>query len=430
MEKGLPEPALTFTIPSIHDGTVLDCRIYHPASLAASPRAPPWTKHAAVLAHPYAPLGGSYDDPVLEVIAATLLRCGHLVATFNFRYGSFDDITPPRQAANKTRGAGHSAGKNSFSAKPEQEDYMSVVGFVVYYIHTLDPFKACKPYILDDESPSPDTPPTLILGGYSYGAMITMHIPPLTNILELFATPQSHSHTAQIRLRAETLAEQQNTVLSDARAALLQHRNPSSPTKRSIRIGGEEGSQSPRHQSPRHSGDSFSFSGDHEDRFRHGVHELLHKRKALRHGLHLHKDKHDKHDHIPEDDNADGKLHAIVGMVVPKVAYLMVSPLQGIVPHLLALNLARSMFTRSRHPEAQAAEDKLVENPTLAIFGDTDVFVGVAKLRAWVERLGGQESSKFTALEVATAGHFWVEQGVLVKAAEAIKEFSTVVLSM
>lgn len=83
--KDLPEPALTFTIPSINDGTVLDCRIYHPASLLASPNSPPWTKHGVILAHPYAPLGGCFDDPILEVLAAALLREGYLVMTFNFR---------------------------------------------------------------------------------------------------------------------------------------------------------------------------------------------------------------------------------------------------------------------------------------------------------------------------------------------------------
>lgn len=83
----LPEPALSFTIPSLHDGTSLDCRVYHPASLAAAnTKAPPWKKHAAVVAHPYAPMGGTYDDAILESIAARLLRAGYLVGTFNFRY--------------------------------------------------------------------------------------------------------------------------------------------------------------------------------------------------------------------------------------------------------------------------------------------------------------------------------------------------------
>ena len=84
----LPKPSLTFSVPSVHDGLALDCRVYHPPSLAVSPRpdTPPWQKHAAVVAHPYAPLGGCYDDPIVDIVSATLLRLGFLVVTFNFRF--------------------------------------------------------------------------------------------------------------------------------------------------------------------------------------------------------------------------------------------------------------------------------------------------------------------------------------------------------
>lgn len=81
----LPEPTLSLTLPSIHDSTTLDCRVFHPYSLSPSGKAPPWRKNAAVVAHPYAPLGGCYDDPIVDVVAATLLRLGFLVGTFNFR---------------------------------------------------------------------------------------------------------------------------------------------------------------------------------------------------------------------------------------------------------------------------------------------------------------------------------------------------------
>lgn len=82
----LPKPSLTFTVPSLHDGLPIDCRVYHPHSLAASPDAPSWQKHAAIIAHPYAPLGGCYDDPIVDIVASTLLRLGFLVGTFNFRF--------------------------------------------------------------------------------------------------------------------------------------------------------------------------------------------------------------------------------------------------------------------------------------------------------------------------------------------------------
>ena len=64
----LPEPTLSFTLPSIHDSTTLDCRVFHPYSLSPSLKAPPWRKHAAIIAHPYAPLGGCYDDHVVDGI--------------------------------------------------------------------------------------------------------------------------------------------------------------------------------------------------------------------------------------------------------------------------------------------------------------------------------------------------------------------------
>jgi hypothetical protein len=40
----------------------------------------------AIVAHPYAPMGGCYDDPVVGRIASTMLDDGFIVGTFNFRY--------------------------------------------------------------------------------------------------------------------------------------------------------------------------------------------------------------------------------------------------------------------------------------------------------------------------------------------------------
>ena len=38
-----------------------------------------------MIAHPYAPLGGSYDDAVVLSVTETLVNEGHIVMTFNFR---------------------------------------------------------------------------------------------------------------------------------------------------------------------------------------------------------------------------------------------------------------------------------------------------------------------------------------------------------
>jgi len=48
----------------------------------------------------------------------------------------------PGERLTRRRGAGHSAGRTSWTAKPERDDYASVVGFLVHYVHYLDPFRA------------------------------------------------------------------------------------------------------------------------------------------------------------------------------------------------------------------------------------------------------------------------------------------------
>jgi alpha/beta superfamily hydrolase len=84
----LPAPALSLTIPSVHSSrTSVECRVYHPLVFLAErdDQGKKWSKKAAVVAHPYAPLGGCFDDPVVASVACSLLEAGFVVGTFNFR---------------------------------------------------------------------------------------------------------------------------------------------------------------------------------------------------------------------------------------------------------------------------------------------------------------------------------------------------------
>ncbi|KAG6014452.1 hypothetical protein E4U43_006515 [Claviceps pusilla] len=468
----VPEPALSFTIPSLHDGISLDCRVYHPASLAATEvQAGPWKKHAAVVAHPYAPMGGCYDDPVLGSITARLLAAGYLVGTFNFR------------------GAGHSAGRSSWTARPERDDYASMVGFTAHYVHFLDPFpQSVQPADKEDADTEAATsltataedtstmtkkkkkkkktvcscsfsetmePPLLVMGGYSYGAMVTTQLPPVDELLAPFLSPEANSEAAQIRLRAENLAEQQNLMLGSMRAAMLQVRNPRSPTRQhsgGVRIGGEEGTRSPRKS---HDGSHCHGRGrislDSEDRTGRGMHDLMGKGKCQHSSHHwnwalrrsrsvsssaelrdgkpcweqsaseattttaaaeaaaaasgVSPEKHPKDDQQPQPE----RLPAVPHFVSPRPAYILISPLQGLVSQLATM----SFLSPRNHGRDDQAEKKLVENPTMAVFGDNDVFVPVSKLRAWTTKLSRTSRSRFTAWEVPRAGHFWTEEGVL-----------------
>jgi alpha/beta superfamily hydrolase len=82
------DPHYSFTIPSIHDDTTLNCRIHHPDALSrpnSSDEILQWKKRGIVIAHPYAPMGGSYDDRIVGIVVEEFLRAGWIVGTFNFR---------------------------------------------------------------------------------------------------------------------------------------------------------------------------------------------------------------------------------------------------------------------------------------------------------------------------------------------------------
>ena len=83
----LPSPTFCLSIPSIEDDTQLECRVYHPPKFSNYDEAAGtlWQKKGAIVAHPYAPLGGSFDDPIVTVVVEQILRGGFIVGTFNFR---------------------------------------------------------------------------------------------------------------------------------------------------------------------------------------------------------------------------------------------------------------------------------------------------------------------------------------------------------
>ena len=78
--------AVSFTIPSVYDGILVECRVFLPRELEQLDLASTWCRRGAIMAHPYAPLGGCYDDPVVGFVVKELLEAGYVVGTFNFRY--------------------------------------------------------------------------------------------------------------------------------------------------------------------------------------------------------------------------------------------------------------------------------------------------------------------------------------------------------
>ncbi|KAJ6256829.1 hypothetical protein Dda_8697 [Drechslerella dactyloides] len=158
-------PVLTLMIPT-GAGNV-EARVYHPAEFPANyGRA---QRKAAVVAHPYAGLGGNWDDPVVLAVVGVLLERGWVVATFNFG------------------GAGNSKGKTSWTGAPEREEYATVAAFLIRYVECLDPNStayspdgtaAAAPAGNNSNITPAERPPMkVLLAGYSYGSLIASRVP-------------------------------------------------------------------------------------------------------------------------------------------------------------------------------------------------------------------------------------------------------------
>lgn len=305
---------------------------------------------------------------------------------------------------------------------------MSVVGFLAYYARYLD----IPSRIVAEGHAAP--PPTLLQCGYSYGATVTTKIPPLDSILALFHSPAVHTSAADIRLRAQHLAEQQNRLAS----------MPISPRKSlGMRIGGDEDTTSPR-KSQQEVRRSRSF--EREDKIRKGVKDILGRSKLVR--RRRHGGDQSKLESTSTDSSAHDEHHDCMQIVTDlpqfRSAYLTVSPPIGLMTSLATMSIPNPFGSLSRkrggrgtsvsegsqesaetpQNEAEAAEQKLVRNPTLVVYGDQDGMAQVHKFREWAARLKAYAGSQYLDVEISGAGHFWWEEGVIYQLRSAIETYA------
>lgn len=408
------EPTFSFTIPSLHDDTPLDCRIYHSNQQSAERS---WSPRGAILAHPYTSLGGSYDDCVVLSAVEEIAKLGIVVGTFNFR------------------GAGSSKGKASWTAKPELSDYISFAGFFLQYLYCSMPPTSMEssPVFMEDSinlSPIPSAQAIssqsfeanrqsiiIILGGYSYGSLLASHLPTIDVILERYGKIAKGSAEAEIRLRAQTLSTQwnkeaHNHCVAERGRASLKSLKPPGSSSRSLGIvfGGEESEPGSR-RSSRDSKRSLEFIRRSVDRSKRKLDS-----RTFDNGI-----------------NDEGEEHLELSKT-PEIqaSYLLISPL------LPPVSLFATMFSRfsntsaekddalSSHGKRQALaslNEPLVNHPTLAIYGDKDFFTSPKKLRRWAEGLVEKPNSLFRFKEIRGAGHFWQEEGVDIQMRACIKEW-------
>lgn len=313
---------------------------------------------------------------------------------------------------------------------------MSVVGFLAHYVHYLKP----PSHSQNGASPRASADPTILMAGYSYGAMVTLRVPPLSAIMDSFTSPRIHTAAADIRLRAQHLAEQQNTFLA----------TPVSPRKSlGMRVGGADD------EPPRKSHDwrRRSRSVDREEGIRKGVVELLARTKLIHHHHRKHHadDDDTKNQAILEGESHEKSMQVVEGMPRFSSAYLVVSPPHGVVTNLATMTIPNpfaNWFGRKSHQPRkemdratsddhdhetgkhseyvhEAEELKLTLSPSLAIYGDADSFLTLRKIRQWASDLDSTSGSAFHYIEVPGAGHFWMEGDALYRLRDAVEEFAT-----
>ncbi|KAI7463298.1 hypothetical protein KC351_g15946 [Hortaea werneckii] len=382
----MPSHVYAFTLPSLKDDTPLACRVYHPKDLSLETLSSQTELRGAVIAHPYAPLGGSYDDAVVLSVTDTLVDEGYIVLTFNFR------------------GATGSAGHTSWTGRPETDDYSSVAGFLMEYLQGVRSNGS-------EEITGSDQlhPLQIIFGGYSYGSLVLTRLPPPEAILRRLRDATTGTAAYEITTRARTLAERTWKAAQEAAEHSARGRGQgsarSTPPARSspLTMGGEETDSSERRRS-RESKRALSIA-------RKGV-QLPQRIKAHRRE-HCEKRSHLPHEpHHSEDSvHKEGQDRAEELAVNPN--YLLISPVLLPLTTTLCPPGPSIPFTgTTKHSGSETGGYSFSNHNSLALFGTADVFTSSKRLQAWAEK---QKASnpRFEWEQIEDAGHFWHEEGAM-----------------
>ncbi|KAK6440283.1 hypothetical protein LTR95_003493 [Oleoguttula sp. CCFEE 5521] len=421
------EPAYTFTIPSLHNDTPLDCRIYEPKTIADILNRESEGGQAlrgAIIAHPYASLGGSYDDPVVLALTRCLLHSGFVVGTFNFR------------------GASDSKGRTSWTGRAEREDYSSFAGFMIYLLQRLQSPAGVRRPILqgpqgsDSSRATIDTPdssagqptarPSLLLAGYSYGSLILSRLSSVVTLISRFEEAQHGTTAAEIVLCARKLAQDiehsahaQQTPTNTRGRQLMPLDHATSPTSQRMRpspvvMGGEETDPAERRRSrdSRRSVDVIRRSVDLPRRVKAHV-----RRKSG--GVTATSPIDEPPMPLPLSPLVTAQQNA-TNVPGVDVSYLLVSSVLPPLAHsLVAPGSVSALFSSPKSSLVSTSGFGALESPTLLIWGSADSFTSSRRLRSWADKLKTQ-STKIEWAQVERAGHFWREEGVMTEMLERV----------
>lgn len=259
-------------------------------------------------------------------------------------------------------------------------------------------------------STTPDT--TLILGGYSYGSLMAMSLPSVESILGIFACVSIGSAAAEIRLRAARLSKQWNTEILQTR-------------RRGRTLNVEDSSRSPSTICGGEESEPGTGRTSHDSRKSIDVVRKSLDRSRAKLGLGRSCSSEDRASSLGKETLEN------VELPVPQVRFLLISPLLPPISTLLAM--ATRLWPSNKTKETpdssslQPMQSKLWTKPTLAIYGDHDLFTSHKRLRKWAEQLNEKPASYFISSEITGVGHFWHEDGAADKMRSVIREWLAVI---
>lgn len=375
---GLPAPSVSFSLPSLYDNLELNCRLYFPKLSSSDDHEK--SKGLAIFAHPYASLGGSFDDPVVHSVGSLLVNEGFLLVTFNFR------------------GAEGSSGRTSWTGKAELGDYTAVYAFVL----SLMNIDGVQQHVGRNSAA-----PVLLLGGYSYGSMITSYVPAIEVVQKILDQAEEGSAEYEIKERADKLGQ---TFLGycETRDRRGRHK-PSALSTTHATFGGYESAAAStkiRRESSRHSVDV--------ERVRRSVDRV--RRRLSRGGS----DEVDTHSYVVESSAKN--------ILNPETVYLIISPLFGAVSNFATMFSSLKFERRDRNSTAARnvaiadPDQRFCHSTSLVVFGTHDHFTSSRKTRDWCERLK-RSDARFDFCEINDAGHFWHDEKLEVQLLAAVKEW-------